>query len=209
MNLSDQSNQLNPRYEECLRLSHCWIWFVSLGIVLMVVGVVALCSTFITTLASVLVFGLLLMAGGVVQIVNAFLGRSWRGFFLHLLAGILQLIVGELLIEHPVVAAEGLTLLLAVAFLIGGALRLVYALVENFPGRGWVLVNGLVVFALGVSIWRQWPASSLWVIGLFIGIDLIFSGWSWVNLGLIVKAPRPEPGQLDPQAPSSALAGMR
>jgi uncharacterized membrane protein HdeD (DUF308 family) len=175
----------------------------------MVVGVVALCSTFITTLASILVFGILLMAGGVVQIVNAFLGRSWRGFFLHLLAGILQLIVGELLIEHPVVAAEGLTLLLAVGFLIGGALRLVYALVENFPGRGWVLVNGLVVFALGVSIWRQWPASSLWVIGLFIGIDLIFSGWSWVNLGLIVKAPRPEPGQLDPQAPSSALAGMR
>jgi uncharacterized membrane protein HdeD (DUF308 family) len=201
--------QINPRYEECLRLSKCWIWFVSLGIVLMVVGAVALSSALITTLASVLVFGILLMAGGVVQIVNAFLGRGWRAFFLHLLAGILQLVVGELLVEHPVVAAEGLTLVLAVSFLVAGSFRLVYGLTESFPGRGWVLLNGLIVFALGISIWRQWPASSLWVIGLFIGIDLIFSGWSWVMLGLTVKAPHPELGQAAPQAPSSALAGTR
>jgi uncharacterized membrane protein HdeD (DUF308 family) len=205
----DQSHSINPRYEECLRLSKSWVWFVSLGVVLMIVGAVALSSTVITTLASLLVFGVLLMAGGLVQIVNAFLGRSWRAFFLHLFAGILQLIVGELLIEHPLVAAEGLTLVLAVGFLLGGALRLVYGLVESFPGRGWVLLNGLIVFALGISIWRQWPASSLWVIGLFIGIDLIFSGWSWVMLGLLVKAPQPEPAPLDPKAASSTLAGTR
>jgi uncharacterized membrane protein HdeD (DUF308 family) len=204
----DTPDSLNPRYEECLRLSKSWVWFVSLGVVLMIVGAVAVSSTVLSTLASVLTFGILMMTGGIVQIVNAFLGRSWSGFFLHLLAGILQLIVGELLIEHPVVAAEGLTLVLAVGFLLGGAIRLVYALVESFPGRGWVLVNGLIVFALGISIWRQWPASSLWVIGLFIGIDLIFSGWSWVMLGVLVKAP-PQPAQPDPKAASSALTGAR
>jgi uncharacterized membrane protein HdeD (DUF308 family) len=205
----DTPHSLNPRYEECLRLSKSWVLFVSLGVVLMVIGAVALSSTVITTLASVLVFGILLMAGGVVQIVNAFLGRSWRAFFLHLLAGILHLVVGELLIEHPTVAAEGLTLVLAIVFLVGGSLRLVYGLVQSFPGRGWVIVNGLIVFALGISIWRQWPASSLWVIGLFIGIDLIFSGWSWVMLGLVVKAPQPEVTAIDPKAASSALAGTR
>ncbi len=207
MNLPDQSSQLNPKFEECLRLSKCWVWFLSLGIVLMVVGVMAISSALIATLTSILVFGILLMAGGVVQIVNAFLARSWKGFFLHLLAGILHLVVGELMVEHPLLAAEGLTLLLAVSFLVGGALRLVYALFESFTGRGWVLLNGLIVLLLGISIWRQWPASSLWVIGLFIGIDLIFSGWSWVMLGLIVKAPVTESGQVGPLVPSSALAG--
>jgi uncharacterized membrane protein HdeD (DUF308 family) len=205
----DTPHSLNPRYEECLRLSKSWVLFVSLGMVLIILGIVALSSTVVSTLASVWAFGILLMAGGIVQIVNAFLGRSWRAFFVHLLAGILHLVVGELLIEHPAVAAEGLTLVLAIAFLLGGSLRLIYALRESFPGRGWVIVNGLIVFALGISIWRQWPASSLWVIGLFIGIDLIFSGWSWVMLGLLVKAPPTEPVPLDTKAASPAVAGTR
>ena len=80
---------LNPHYEECLRLHRCWAWFLVLGILLMVVGLVAMGATFIATLASVMVFGFLLLAGGTIQIVNAFLARTWRGFFVHLLAGTL------------------------------------------------------------------------------------------------------------------------
>jgi uncharacterized membrane protein HdeD (DUF308 family) len=145
-------------------------------------------ATFVTTLASVMVFGFLLLAGGTVQIVNAFLARSWRGFFVHLLAGTLHLIVGLLMIERPLVAAEGLTLLLAAAFFAGGAIRIVIALLDRFPDWPWVLLNGIVTLLLGIMIWRQWPESAFWVIGLFVGIDLVFSGWSWVMLGLLVQA---------------------
>jgi uncharacterized membrane protein HdeD (DUF308 family) len=91
-----------------------------------------------------------------------------------------------------------LTLFLAISLLVGGTMRLIFGLVQDFAGRGWVLLNGLITLLLGVAIWRQWPESSNWVIGLFVGIDLIFSGWSWVMLGLLVKsAPTgaPTPGQ--------------
>src|SRR5438067_2777611 len=101
MSLQSQADPLNPRYQECLRLHECWAWFLALGVVLMVVGVLAIGAAFITTLATVLVFGILLIVGGVVQVVNAFLARSWGGFFLHLLAGVLQLVLGGLMVEHP------------------------------------------------------------------------------------------------------------
>jgi uncharacterized membrane protein HdeD (DUF308 family) len=192
---------LNPRYEECLRLHRCWAWFLALGTVLMAVGVLAITEAALTVFATILVFGILLVVGGGVQIINAFLARTWRGFFLHMLIGILHLVVGELMIEHPLAAAEGLTLLLAVAFLVGGSLRIIHAVGERFADWGWVLLNGLVTLALGILIWRQWPGSGYLVIGLFVGIDLILSGWSWVMLGLIVKAAGP-PRQ--PQAPAAS-----
>jgi uncharacterized membrane protein HdeD (DUF308 family) len=145
-------------------------------------------SAYIATLTTLLVIGSLLLAGGVVQIVNAFLAHTWRGFFLYLLGGLLHLVLGGLMIEHPERTAELLTLMLAVAFLAGGSFRVVAALATRFSGWGWVALNGAVTLALGVAIWRQWPEASYWVIGLFVGIDLIFNGWSWVMLGLIVKA---------------------
>jgi uncharacterized membrane protein HdeD (DUF308 family) len=209
MSLQPQPDSLNPRYEECLRLHHCWAWFLGLGLALMVVGLLAIGAAFVTTLATVLVFGVLLIVGGVVQVVNASLARSWGGFFLHLLAGVLQLVLGGLMVEHPLRAAEGLTLMLAAAFLVGGVLRVVHALMRQFPGWGWVLANGVIALMLGVAIWRQWPEASAWVIGLFVGIDLVFNGWSWVMLGLLVKASAPAPRPAAPPAPASAPAGVR
>ncbi len=179
---------LNPKLEECLRLEKCWAWFLCLGIILIVVGIMAIGSAFIATFTTIIVFGSLLLAGGVVQIVNAFLARNWGGFLMHLLAGILHLIVGGLMIEHPLRAAEGLTLMLAAAFLVGGVFRLVVALRQDFTGRAGVLLHGVVTVLLGIAVWRQWPESSLWVIGVCVGIDLICNGASWVVLGLIVKA---------------------
>ena len=109
------------------------------------------------------------------------------------------------MVEHPVQAAEGLTLMLAAAFLLGGVMRVIFALIHSFAGRGWVLLNGFISVLLGISIWRQWPESSLWIIGLFIGIDLVFNGWLWVMLGLMVKAPAPGSWHTEGNAPSSAL----
>ena len=180
--------QLNPRYEECLRLHKCWAWFLALGIVLIGIGAVAIAYALMATLATVLFFGILLLVSGVVQLVNAPLSRHWSGFFTHLLGAIVHLVIGAILVDRPLRAAEGLTLILAVAFLIAGGLRLLVALIQHFPGGNWVLLNGLVTFLLGVSIWRQWPEASLWVIGTFVGIDMIFNGWSWVMLAMAVKA---------------------
>jgi uncharacterized membrane protein HdeD (DUF308 family) len=190
--LQREQDRLDPQSEECLTLHRCWPWFLILGVVIIALGVGAIGYSFAATLTTVLVFGVLLVVGGIVQVVNAFLARTWRGFFVHALVGALHLIVGGLMVEHPLRAAAGLTLMIAVGFLIGGAARLIYAAAHAFEGRSWVLLNGFITLLLGISIWQEWPESSLWVIGLFIGIDLVFSGWSWVMLGLVVRAAKPQ-----------------
>jgi uncharacterized membrane protein HdeD (DUF308 family) len=113
--------------------------------------------------------------------------RKLSGFALHLLAAALYLLVGLFMLEDPIRAAEVLTLLLAASFLVGGVLRIVFSLAVRFPAWPWVVFNGLVDLLLGVFILNRWPDSSLWVIGLFIGVDLIFHGWSWVVLALSVR----------------------
>jgi uncharacterized membrane protein HdeD (DUF308 family) len=78
----------------------------------------------------------------------------------------------------------------AACLLVGGILRIVVSLVERFEGWGWSLLNGVVSLLLGAVIWRQWPLSSLWFIGLFVGIEMLFSGLSWVMLALAVRSAR-------------------
>jgi uncharacterized membrane protein HdeD (DUF308 family) len=153
----------------------------------MFVGFLAMSASVIATMASVFVFGILLIAAGITEVIHAILVRNWRGFALHLLAAVMYLLVGVFVLEDPVQAAAVLTLLFAASFLVGGVLRVVFALVEHFPSWSWVLLSGLVDILLGVMIFNRWPGSSLWVIGLFVGIDLLFHGWSSIILGLTVR----------------------
>jgi uncharacterized membrane protein HdeD (DUF308 family) len=191
MSLLTPTERTAPRYEECMRLHHCWLWFLVLGILLMLIGAFALTAAFITGLATVMLFGILLMVGAVVQIVESFLARSWRGFFLHLLAGVLEFIIGALLVDNPGRGADIICLILAVGFLVGGAVRIIYAGIEQFAGWPWVLLNGAITLLLGILIWKGWPEYSEVIIGTFVGIDLLFNGWTWVMLGMLVKTAAP------------------
>lgn len=164
-----------------------WGWFVALGIVEIVLGIVAVGASYFATLATVLLFGWLLLIGGVLSIVHAFWRRQWGGFFIDLVTGILYVFVGLMFIGNPAVAAVTLTLLIAVFLVMGGIFRIVAALAGRFHHWGWVLLNGIITLLLGIMIWSEWPWSGLWVIGLFIGIDMIFYGWSLVMVGLTAK----------------------
>ena len=88
------------------------------------------------------------------------------------------------MMNHPVQAAVGLTLMLAAAFMVGGIVRIVGASVERFHGWPWVMINGFITLFLGIYIWRHFPESAFWVIGLFVGIELIFSGWTWIMMAI-------------------------
>ncbi len=174
--------------EELGALHRAWVWLVVLGVGIMAAGIGAVAYSFLATLTTVLIIGMVVLVGGVAQVINAFLARTWRGFFVAALTGVLYILVGGIMAEHPLRAAAILTLMLAVALLVGGAARLLYAATHRYHGRGWTAVSGLISVLLGVSIWQDWPEASLWVIGTFAGIDLAFSGWSWVMLGLAVRA---------------------
>jgi len=164
-----------------------WGWFLALGIVQIVVGALAVGSAFSATLASVVTLGILLLIAAGAQAAVAIWARAWSSFFLFLLLSILYAVAGFLMVQHPLFAAESLTLMLAAGFLIGGVYRIVVALIERFPSWGWVLVNGVITMLLGILIWQQWPASGLWVLGTFIGIDLIFNGLTWLALAISVR----------------------
>jgi uncharacterized membrane protein HdeD (DUF308 family) len=169
-----------------------WFWFVLLGIGLTLLGFVALGSVVIASLASVLAIGILILLAGIAETIGAFWCRAWSGFFLHLLSGVLSIVVGILFLRAPLNALLALTLLVACFLMVGGIFKIVAALSYRFGAWGWALAGGIIDVILGVLIWMEWPESALWVIGLFLGINLIFRGAHWIALGLALRSlPRP------------------
>jgi uncharacterized membrane protein HdeD (DUF308 family) len=175
--------------EELQALRASWGWLLALGVAMVVLGTIAIgyACTVSITLAATWLFGLLTMAAGIAQIVGAFSVGRWSGMMLHLLLGILYAVVGYMIFEQPLQSALELTLIIALFLMIGGIFRAVSALTHRFPGWGWVLLNGVVTALLGLLIYKQWPGSGLWFIGLYIGIDLLLNGWMWVALALALR----------------------
>jgi uncharacterized membrane protein HdeD (DUF308 family) len=165
-----------------------WGWLLALGIALVVFGVVAMSLPLATTLVTALALGITLILGGVAQLVGAFWTRDWSGFFLVLLMGVLYAVLGVLFLNRPIEAMLALTLMLAAMLLVGGAFKTIASAWHQFPQWGWVFAGGLLELALGLMIWLEWPSpASLGVIGLFVGIDMIFSGWTWIMLALRLR----------------------
>ena len=105
------------------------------------------------------------------------------------MAAILFGVVGGLLVGRPLLSAEALTIVMAAFFMVGGLFQAIGSVVVGLPGWGWQLLDGVITFVLGALVFRQWPASGLRVIGLFVGIDLIFYGAAWIALALQLRSP--------------------
>ena len=165
-----------------------WFWFVLLGISLVALGCVALGSVGFASLATAVVLGALILVGGIGETLGAFWCRGWSGFFLHLLSGILSIVIGAIFLRAPVNAVLTLTLLVAAYLMVGGIFKIVTALSHRFAAWAWPLVGGIIDVVLGIMIWVEWPASALWVIGLFVGINLLFRGFNWIGLGLALRS---------------------
>jgi uncharacterized membrane protein HdeD (DUF308 family) len=169
-----------------------WLWFVLLGIALLVLGFVAVGSAVVASLATAVTLGVLILLGGIGESIGAFWCRCWSGFFLHLLAGVLSIVVGLLFLRAPIDALLALTLLVACFLMVEGIFTIVAALSYRFGAWGWALAAGIVDLILGVMIWHWLPESALRVIGLFVGINLVFRGVNWIVLGLALRTlPRP------------------
>jgi uncharacterized membrane protein HdeD (DUF308 family) len=183
---------LDPFRDGLAHLREHWLLLLILGIVLVLVGAFAISAEFITTLATIAFFGMLLLIGGILQVVGALTTRHGDDFWINLLTGILSTVVGLLMMNHPVAAAAGVTLMLAASFIVGGVLRVIGAAMERFYGWPWSMISGFVSLFLGIYIWKHFPTSAMWVIGLFVGIDLIFAGWTWIFLALGVRRAFPK-----------------
>jgi uncharacterized membrane protein HdeD (DUF308 family) len=166
-------------------------WIIALGVVYVIAGIIALGSVVAATVASVFVVGIMMLIAGVAEVINAFQIKTWGKFILWLLLGALYIVAGFLTFENPLLAAAFLTLFLGVALMVSGVMRAILAFsMQRAMPWGWVLFSGIITFLLGLIIVAHWPVSSLYILGLFLGIDLVIAGVGWIAIGTGLKQRR-------------------
>lgn len=169
-------------------------WFIAVGSLLLVLGIVGLFMVVTLTIASTLWYGILLIAAGIAEIVEALAkpadSEVWRSRAVRFLAGVLYLVGGLWAVYRPLEASLALTLVLGLTLIASGVARAVWAIVhETQLSRATVILFALLSVLLGAAIIAQWPYSGLWAIGLFVSCDLIAAGLSWAWIGLFGKPP--------------------
>ena len=175
-----------------------WAWFVALGAALLILGLIAFGNQLAATIASVMIVGVLMLVGGVAQIIHAFPFRSWGSFLYWLLSGLLYAVAGLIALYNPVLGAVALTLVLALMLLASGILRVVVGTrLRPERGWGWVVASGVMTVLVGIIVAVGWPVNAVWVLGLFLAIDLFFQGLALLVFGFDLRSssagPRPAP----------------
>ena len=165
-------------------------WLITFGIIAMVAGLAAIAYSFLATLVSVIFLAWLLIFAGMLEVVYSIRHRERGHLILYLLEGILTMVIGALLLQSPERGAIVLTLLLAAYFVLAGIFRIIGALALRLPHWGWILASGIISLGLGIVVWGGWPTTGLWVIGLFIGINMFFSGFARLMLALALRQHR-------------------
>ena len=175
-------------FSEIETLRAKWGWIVALGVIYSVAGLIALGSVLTATVASVFIVGIMMLIAGIAEVINAFQVKTWGKFLFWVLLGVLYIVAGFVTFENPLLTAALLTLLLAFALIVSGIMRIILGFSMK---RGmhwiWVVLSGVVTLLLGLIILNHWPVSSLYILGLLLGIDLVCAGASWIGMGLSLR----------------------
>ncbi len=168
---------------ERLRLK--WGAIVAFGALLMLMGAASLVFAYASTLTVVTLNGVLFLVGGVAEIGVGMHAKAWGRFFLWVLGGLLYIAVGLTCIFDPVLAAGILTLMLGAGLIAAGVVRAVLAFeLPSSPQRPMLFVAALTTFLLGLIIVIHWPLSSVYALGILLGVDLLIHGAGWVSFGI-------------------------
>lgn len=164
-----------------------WGWFVALGLLFAVFGVITLSYlTVAGTIASVFMIGFAMLVAGFAEIFLAFQAKTWGWTILWILVGLLYLFAGGVTIAQPMMAATTFTLFISAALIATGVMRIVAAF--NVPdGRGMLILSGIITVLLGILILMAWPASGLYTLGMFLGADMLVYGVSWISFGMWLR----------------------
>ena len=167
---------------------HASTWSSIWGVLLIVLGMLAVASPFLAAVAVNALIAWLIILAGVVHLILAFQMHRASSMLWKLLVGLAYLFFGIYVLLHPVLGVASLTLVLASLFLIEGILNIVlFFQMRSMRGSGWVLGDGVITLLLGLLIYLQWPSSSVWAIGTLVGVSMIISGISRVMFSLAVR----------------------
>lgn len=166
-----------------------WGWLFGLGILFILLGCLSLSMVVSLTLMSIFFLGVLFEIAGVAQLIDVFGSRRWRAALWHALIAFFYIILGGFIIFDPVLASSIITLLIACTLIVIGLSRFIMALSLREHTTGWLflLISSLASIILGILIITEWPISGLWVIGLFISIELLINGWSYVFFSIVIR----------------------
>jgi uncharacterized membrane protein HdeD (DUF308 family) len=163
-------------------------WGIAIGIILLVLGFIAIARPLYATIASTWVFGWLFIAAGAAQIVYAFRSYGVGQLIWKVLLGLLYLIAGIYIVSNPISGATALTLALGITIFAQGVIQVILAFQMRSSSSWWaVLVSGIVAVILGIFIWSRFPYSADWLIGLWVGIHLLFSGASILVISSTIR----------------------
>jgi len=163
-------------------------WYVVAAVLFIVLGLFAIIEPAVAGLAVALLVGWLLIFGGASHLIGAFKGGGAKQVIFQLLIGIIYLISGFYCLTHPLLAIGTLTLLLASVILVEGVLEIIsYFRLKGEDASGWMLLNGIITLLLGGLIWFHWPSSSIWAIGILLGVNLLMTGMTRLTFGLAAR----------------------
>jgi len=170
-------------------LGHRWGWLLALGIVQIITGSIAIAIPVVASFAAVALFGAVLIVTAIFQMIHAFKTRAWPRSALYGLGGVLYAIAGLLVVIFPIGGALALAVMIAILLIADGALRLGFGMtVRPIAGWGWIVAGGVGSIVVGVILLIGWPATALWVTGLLLGVNLIFTGAIYTALALASRA---------------------
>ena len=178
-----------PRNQENREIQAAFGLPIGVGVVMMILGVIALSfPLFFTSVAVELLFGWLFLFGGIVQLIYAFQSSSAGRVIFKLLGSIITLIAGFIMLTNPLAGVLTLTLVLGISIFSDGVLRVIQAFqIKPLAGWGLFLFNGILEIILGIFIWSQWPLDAAWVLGLFVGLSIFFNGLAVLMFSLAVR----------------------
>lgn len=164
-------------------------WYIALGIGLILAGIVMIGRPLYAGVALTTLLGMLFIFAGVLYLLNTFMAMSAGGALFRILLGLINIGAGAWLLTRPIQGLQALTVFLGVALVLGGISKLMLArAMTGIPGTGGVLISGVMSILLAVLIFMRFPSSSEVVIGVFIGIDFIMSGWSLTMIAIRARA---------------------
>jgi uncharacterized membrane protein HdeD (DUF308 family) len=171
-----------------------WVLFLAEGILLLVLGVLAIAIPQIATLAAEILFGWIFLAAGIAGLFTTFWMRNAPGFWWSLLSALLAIGAGVVLLLYPLSGVLSLTLVLIVFFIIEGVASIMFALEHKreLSGRwGFMLLSGIVDLILAGIIFAGLPGTATWAIGLLIGINMVFGGAALIAMALHARDAAP------------------
>jgi len=149
------------------------------SILMILLGILAIAIPGLFSLSAELLVGFLLLIGGGVQMFRSFKAKKAPGFLFSFVGGLISAFIGALLLAYPLTGVVALTIILAIFFFLEGIIQIALAFeIKPLKNWGWLLFSGIVSLILAVIIWSELPGSALWVIGLLLGINLLFTGFS-------------------------------